>query len=229
MFKRQIIGPHVPEDWFTDLDNEPKDFLPTIVFKPWLSSDLTNPLEEPNHVHGYAQVPIAGIMMVDKNAVAALQNARQRQLLSCGAFTVESLMLPGTPFPRERVFGDVYVEDLAAVAVVETPDRAFAEDRCRSRNLLGMAISRGPLGVAHLDGQRGTLGFPTCRRATLALTTCLGARLVVTTAQLKRVLDAWATGVSLLPRRQLRWRRKPPSRKPCKLSGAVLNELVLVR
>ena len=120
--ERQIIGPRVLEDWFTDLDNESKDFLPTSAFKPWLSSDLTNPLDEPNHV------PIAGIMMGDKNAVAALQNAHRRQLLSCCAFTVQSLLLPGRPFPREQVFGDVYVDDLAEMAMVETSNRAFAED-----------------------------------------------------------------------------------------------------
>ena len=75
--KRQIIGPRVPESWFSDIENESKDFLPTSAFKPWLSSDLTNPPDEPNHAPGYVQVAIAGIMIGDKNAAAALQNAHQ--------------------------------------------------------------------------------------------------------------------------------------------------------
>ena len=94
--KRQVIGPNMPEDWFADLDNESKDFLPTSAFKPWLNSDLTTPPDEPNHVPGYVQVAIAGIMMVDKNAVAALQNAHRRLL---------SLLLPGTPFRASKSSG----------------------------------------------------------------------------------------------------------------------------
>ena len=96
--KRQIIGPRVPEDWFADLDNESKDFLPTTAFKPWLISDLTDPPTKPSRAPGHVQVLIAGIMMGDKNAVAVLQNAHRRQLLSCGALTAQSLLLPGTPF-----------------------------------------------------------------------------------------------------------------------------------
>ena len=227
--KRQIIGPRVPEDWFKDPENESKDFLPISAIKPWLMCDLTDPPCKPSRSPGYVQVAIAGIMMWEKIAVAALQNAHRRQLLSCGALTVQSLLFPGTPFPREPVFGDVHVDDLAVLAIVETSNRAFAGDRLRMNRAdtmyaaLGMPIKKpagdgdfeGPLWGAHLDGQRGKLGFPMCRRATLALTTCLGACLGVNRAQLKRLLGAWGhplvpTGVSLLPRRQLRRRTEPP-------------------
>ena len=139
-------------------------------------------------------------MMWDEIAVAALQNAHRRQLLSCGALTVQSLLFPGTPFPPEPVFGDVYVDDLAVLAIVETSNPAFAGDRLRMNRAdtmyaaLGMPVKK-PAGTvssralrgAHLDGQRGKLGFPMCRRATLALTTCLGACLGVNRAQLKRL------------------------------------------
>ena len=64
--KRQFIGLGVPESWFSDIDDESKDFLPINGFKPWLCSDLTNPPDEPNHVPGYAQVAIASIMMGTK-------------------------------------------------------------------------------------------------------------------------------------------------------------------
>ena len=168
--------------------------------------------------------------MEDKNAVAALQNAHRRQLLSCGSLTVQSLLLPRTPFPREEVFGDVYVDDLAAMAMVETSNRAFAEDRLRMDRAeamyaaLGMPIKKpsgdgnivGPIWWAHLDGQRRTLGFPMCRRATLAVTTCIGACLGVTRAQLKRLLGAWGFALSFRREclsflgRQLRWRAEPP-------------------
>ena len=56
--KRQIIRPRVPEDWFGDLDNESKDFLPTSAFKPWLSRDPTNPPDESNHVPGTRKWPV---------------------------------------------------------------------------------------------------------------------------------------------------------------------------
>ena len=91
----QIIGTRVPEDWFNDLENESKDLLPISALKPWLISDLTDPPSKPSRAPGYVQVAIAGIMMGDKkNAVAALQNVQGRQLLSCGALTVKSLLLP---------------------------------------------------------------------------------------------------------------------------------------
>ena len=61
--KRQIIGPRVPEDWFSDLVNGSEDFLPNSAFKPWLSSDLTDPPSKPSREPGYVQVAIAGFMM----------------------------------------------------------------------------------------------------------------------------------------------------------------------
>ena len=72
-----------------------------------------------------------------------------------------------------------------------------------------------------------------CRRATLALTTCLGACLGVNRAQLKRLLGAW--GFTLSFRREclslidVRFvaAERFFSRKLCKLSGALLDELVL--
>ena len=73
-----------------------------------------------------------------------------------------------------------------------------------------------------------------CRRATLALTTCLGACLGVNRAQLKSLLGAWVCTLSF--RRECPsfldvsfvGAQSLPSRKPCKPSGALLDELVLV-
>ena len=94
------------------------------------------------------------------------------------------------------------------MAVVETSNRAFEPmikcawtegtprtqlSGCRSRSQVETVISLVPLWAAHLDGQRGTLGFPMCRRATLALTACLGACLGVNRAHLKRLLWAWGS------------------------------------
>ena len=85
--RKQIIGLRVPESWFNNLDDEAQDFLLASTFKPWLSSDLTRPPNKASRTPGYVQVAIAGNMMGDKNAVAALQDAHRRQLLSCGALT----------------------------------------------------------------------------------------------------------------------------------------------
>ena len=133
-------------------------------------------------------------------------------------------------------------------AMVETSNRAFAEDQLRMDRAdamyaaLGMPIKKppgdddfvGPLWGADLDGQRGELGFPMCRRATLALTTCLGACLGVDRAQLKRLLGA--RGFTLSFRRECLSfldvsfvaAESLSSRKPCKFSGALLDELALV-
>ena len=73
-----------------------------------------------------------------------------------------------------------------------------------------------------------------CRRATLALTTCLGACLGVNRARPKRLLGAWAITLSF--RRECLSlidvsfvaAESFLSRKLCKLSRALLDELVLV-
>ena len=142
-FKRQITGRRVPESWFGHLEDESRDLLPLSGFKPWLSSDLTDPPNEPNHVPGYVQVAIAGFVMDNKNAVVALQNAHRRQLLSFGALTMQSLLLLGMPFPREQVFGDVYIGDLAVLAMVETSSRAITEDQERMDRAYAMYITPG--------------------------------------------------------------------------------------
>ena len=161
---------------------------------------------------------------------SALHNAHRRQLLSCGAIT---------PFPRDQVFGDVYVDDLAVLAMVETPNRAFAEDQLRMDRAdamhaaLGMPIKKPggdgdfawPLLGAHLNGQRGTLRFPMCRRATLAASELVWLSAVKEAPRRLGVHPFVSTGVPLLPRLQLRWRRKPP--QPQALQ-TLLDVLVLV-
>ena len=157
--KRQIIGPRVPEDWFSDLANESDDFLPNSAFKPWLNSDLTDPPSKPGREPGYVQVAIAGFMMGDKNAVAAPPTAAS---VLWSPHCERSLE---TPFPREPVFGDVYVDDLAVLAIVETSNRASAEDHLRIKRAdatyapvmpikkpVGDKDFAGPLWSAHLVG-----------------------------------------------------------------------------
>ena len=73
-----------------------------------------------------------------------------------------------------------------------------------------------------------------CPQATLALTTCLGACLGVNRPQLKRLFGAWGVTVSFRRERfsfldvNFVVAQSLPSRKPCKLSGPLLDELVLV-
>ena len=96
----------------------------------------------------------------------------------------QTLLLPGTAFPRDEVFGDVHVDDLTFLAMVETSNRTFVEDQLRMtladainaalgmpmKTPLGEGNFAGTLWDAHLDGHRGKLGFSTCRRATFAPT-----------------------------------------------------------
>ena len=88
--------------------------------------------------------------MRDKNAVAALQKMHIAGSFHLVEPTAKSLLLPGTPFPREPVFGDVYGYDLAVLEMVETSKRAFAEDHLRMNRAddmyaaLGMRGARAP-------------------------------------------------------------------------------------
>ena len=126
--------------------------------------------------------------------------------------------------------GNVFVDDLAVLAMVETPSRAFTEDQERMgradamHTTLGMPIKKPP-GDGDFEGPFG---------ASTALTTCLGACLGVNRPQLKRLFGAWGVTVSFRRERfsfldvNFVAAQSLPSRKPCKLSGPLLNELVLV-
>ena len=146
---------------------------------------------------------------------------------------MKSLLLPGTPLPREPVFRDVYVDDFAVLAVVETSNRAFAEDRLRmNRADTTYAALEFPIKKPAGDGDFGGPFWSAHLNATLALTTYLGACLGVNRAQLKeapRGLDftlsfrrECLSFVSFVGAQSLL------CRKPCKSSGALLDELVLV-
>ena len=157
----QARSSRVPEDWFTDLENKSKDLLPISALKPWLISDLTDPPSKPSRAPGYVQVAIAGIMMGDKK--------RSGGPAKCAATGASVLWSPhceespaSAPFPREPVFGDVYVDDLAVLAIVETSNRAFAEDHLRMNRVdavhadLGTPITK-PAGDGDFEGPFGAL------------------------------------------------------------------------
>ena len=145
--------------------------------------------------------------------------------------SVQSLLLPGTPFPREQVFRDVHIDDFAVVTVVEPRLHRGSIAHGASGRPVGRSWDAnqearwrrvGPIWGVHLDGQRGTLGFPMCRRAIFGSHHLHGAWLSVTREQEKRLLGAWGVGPLVLTGESL------GSRKPCKPSGALLDELVLV-
>ena len=49
----------------------------------------------------------------------AVSQARRRALLATGVLMPADLLLPGMPFPTGDVFGDIYIDDLALIALVD--------------------------------------------------------------------------------------------------------------
>ena len=96
----------------------------------------------------------------------------------------------------------------------------------------GDDTAAGNVWGAHVDGHRSTVGFPVERRATLCLSALLGATIGVRREQLQQLCGVWGfvlafrrecmslLGISNVAARTL------PSRRPCALSGALLDELL---
>ena len=94
--QRQVIGPRLPRSWFRDLHKVDADDCDT--FEPWLDRDLRG-----KRLHdggaaddSFRQLAMAGVLMGEKGAVTAIQEAHTRMLLKAGAITPSTML--NSPF-----------------------------------------------------------------------------------------------------------------------------------
>jgi hypothetical protein len=81
--------------------------------EPWVQSDLWGACSEVDD--NYVQFALAGVIMGDLNAVYAIEEAHRRKLGAHGVLQPQELLMPGKPFPRTELGGNVLMVCLCSV------------------------------------------------------------------------------------------------------------------
>ena len=110
--------------WLEHLDDENWDVVEPGDIESWLSQDLleTCASVEPVSEFDFCQIGMTAIVMGDVNAVFTLERAHRRQLLAVRALNGRSLWIRGPPFPRTKTMGDVFIDDLVILSVLQFSD-----------------------------------------------------------------------------------------------------------
>ena len=184
--ERQVIGPRIPRSWFHDVENAAED--DRLSFEGWFTPDLYLSADMGLDVDEsiFCQIALSGVMMGDVGAVAVIQEAHTRLLLSNRVLEPEEL-IGGSPFAWDgEVRGDVHIDDLVLMVVGELCDgpppeivrRLEAADAAYGSH--GTPVKRdksedpalaAEFWGATLHGGTGRYGFNLERRASLAATT----------------------------------------------------------
>ena len=96
----------------------------TAEIEGWVSQDLLTTCTSGEHVPelDFCQIGMTAIVMGDVNAVYPLECAHRRQLLAARALNERSLLIRGLHFPRPKTIGDVYIDDLVILSVLQFSD-----------------------------------------------------------------------------------------------------------
>ena len=118
---KQVVGPRIPQSWLEHLDDENWDIVATDEIESWVSQDLLKTCisVEPVSESDYCQIWMTAIVMGDVNAVYTLECVHRRQLLAARAPNERSMLIRGLPFPRIKTIGDVYIDDLVILSIVQ--------------------------------------------------------------------------------------------------------------
>ena len=241
-WRKQVVGPRVPASWLHDVFDESLDSLPADSLDAWWESDLRNTRGRSVAPEDYRQLAITGIMMGDTNAIAVLELAHRRQLISAGVLSPEASLLPGRPLPDGPEFGDVYIDDLVLFLVLHMSQLHHLQDCPRAARAKRMPIRsdkscsgfKTEFWGSALDGISGSLGFSMPRLTALMYVTLLGARLGITRGSLQQILGAWNLALSFRKEAlcclddAFLCARKLPRRRHTPAHGALLDDLLLV-
>ena len=115
---------HPPKLALEHLDDETWDVVDPDDIASWMSQDLLKACAsfEPVSESDYCQVGMTAIVMGDVNAVYTLECAHRRQLLAARALNERSLLIRGLPSPRTKTIGDVYIDGLVILSVLQFSD-----------------------------------------------------------------------------------------------------------
>ena len=153
---------------------------------------------------------MTAIVMGDVNAVYTLECAHRRQLLVARALHERSQLFRGLPFPRTKTMGDVYINDLVILSVlqfsnvhllsspieVQRADALYDFQKPTNAGMSGSTLS-GEFWGGRLDGVSGTLGIPLERRVSLMLVTMLISATGANRNLLRRLLGGWTFTLAL--------------------------------
>ena len=145
---------------------------------------------------------MTAIVVGDVNAVFTLECAHRRQLLAAQTLNERSLLIRGLLFPRTKTIGDVFIDDLVILSVLQFSDVHVDSSLIEVQradalyDFLQMATNASKSGSTlagefwggRLDGVSGTLGFPLECRVSLMLITMLVAAVGVSRTLLQRFL-----------------------------------------
>ena len=163
-----MICLRISRSWLEHLEDETWDVVDPDDIESWVSQDLlkTRASFEPVSELDYCQSGMTAIVMGDVNAVHTLQCAHRRHLLAARALNERSLLIRGSPFPRTKTIGDVYIDDFVILCVFAIFRRtcrfiAHRSAACRCK------ISRESSGEVTSTALQSETGFPLERRVSL--------------------------------------------------------------
>ena len=71
------------------------------------------------------QIGMTAVVMGDVNAVCILECAHRRQSLAARALNERSFLIRGLSFPRTKTIGDVYIDVLVILSILQLSDVHF--------------------------------------------------------------------------------------------------------
>ena len=106
------------------LDTKNWDVVDTDEIESWVLQDLltTCTSVEPVSELDCGQFGMTALVMGDVGAVYTLECALRRQLLAARALHERSLLIRGLPFPPTKTIGDVDIDDLVILSVLQFTD-----------------------------------------------------------------------------------------------------------
>ena len=247
---KQVISPRIPRSWLEHLDDEIWDVVGTDEIESWVSQDLlkTCTLVEPVSESDNCQIGMTAIVMGDVNAVYTLECAHRRHLLAARALHERSLLIRGLAFPRTKTIGDVFMDDLVILGVLQISNVHLGSSHIEVQRVdalygffqmptnvgkSGSTLS-GEFWEGRLDGVSGILGFPLKRRVSLMLVTMVISAVVVNRTILQRLLGGWAVALAFRrsvfrqPRCVLRCIHFIAAKQTMSTERALLDELLFV-
>ena len=122
--RKQVIGPRIHRSWLEHLDDDTWEVVDPDDIENWVPQDLRKTCAsfEPDSELDFCQMGMTAIIMGDVNGVHTLECARRRQLFAARALNERSLLIKGLPFPRTKTIGDVYIDDLVILSVLQSSD-----------------------------------------------------------------------------------------------------------
>ena len=178
---RQVIGPRIPRSWLDDIEDASQDSA--VPVGDWYTRDIFDKPGRADVVDDeyYCRLACVAVLMGEKSAVTAIQEAHLRILLRAGVWQAHELIGGGGSRLEGDMLTDVYIDDLIVLcctneicAPVELTARLAMADAAYAELSLPVKTEKGDEGTltshllgAELRGGEGVLGSPLEKRIDL--------------------------------------------------------------